>query len=91
MNKINNIKPLRVGGLGFGGLGQAAARVLAVKKEMIQVAAADAAGYLYQPEGIDPDLAIRTYQQKGSVDYLGELSQNSIALVIASNYSFSKI
>jgi len=78
MSRVNSIKPLRVGVLGFGGLGQAAARVLALKKEMIQVATADLGGYLYQPEGLDVDLAIETYQQKGSVGHLGSRSSNSI-------------
>jgi glutamate dehydrogenase/leucine dehydrogenase len=39
--------PVRVGVLGFGGLGQAAAKVLAPKQEMIWVAAADQKGYAY--------------------------------------------
>jgi lactate dehydrogenase-like 2-hydroxyacid dehydrogenase len=38
-NLIN--QPIRVGVLGYGGLGQAAARVLAPKGEMLWVAAAD--------------------------------------------------
>ena len=78
MTEVNSIKPLRIGVLGFGGLGQAAARVLGQKKEMIQVAAADADGYLYQREGINLEQAIETYYQKGSVGHLGTLSSNSI-------------
>ena len=38
-NLIN--QPIRVGVLGYGGLGQAAARVIAPKGEMLWVAAAD--------------------------------------------------
>lgn len=73
--------PLRVGVLGFGGLGQAAARVLAPKQEMCWVAAADQKGYAYCPDGLDPDASIRIYQTHGSVGYLepnGVLSNHSI-------------
>ncbi len=72
---------IRVGVLGFGGLGQAAAKLLAPKQEMVLVAAADRKGYAYQPEGLDPDAAVATYSQYGSVGYLepnGILSNKSI-------------
>lgn len=78
-------EPIRVGLLGFGGLGQAAARVLAPKQEMRWVAAADQKGYAYNPQGLDPDAAIATYHQQGSLGYLepsGTLSQNSIQELI---------
>lgn len=77
--------PLRVGILGFGGLGQAAARILAPKQEMLWVAAADHKGFAYHPDGLNPDAAIATYHQQGSVGYLepwGQLSQQSIAELI---------
>ena len=73
--------PIRVGVLGFGGLGQAAARILATKQEMTLVAAADRKGYVYNGSGLDIDAAISTYQQQHSVGYLAEggvLSNNSI-------------
>ena len=73
--------PIRVGVLGFGGLGQAAARILATKQEMTLVAAADQKGYVYNGSGLDIDAAISTYQQQHSVGYLAEggvLSNNSI-------------
>jgi hypothetical protein len=76
---------IRVGVLGFGGLGQAAARILAPKREMIWTAAADKAGYAHHLAGLDPDNAIATYQQRGSIGYLepqGTLSQNSIEELI---------
>jgi hypothetical protein len=79
VDKISN--PLKLGVLGFGGLGQAAARILEPKKEMILVAAADRKGYAYNPNGLDADAAIATYNQQGSLGYLepvGTFSNNSI-------------
>ena len=79
IDKINT--PLKVGVLGFGGLGQAAARVLEGKGEMLWVAAADKKGYAYNADGgLNPDRAIKSYHQQGSVGYLDEgvLSSNSI-------------
>lgn len=73
--------PIHVGILGFGGLGQAAARLLAPKQEMTWVAAADQRGFLYDPQGLDPDQAIATYHHHGSVGHLpgqGHLSNKSI-------------
>jgi hypothetical protein len=73
--------PLRVGVLGFGGLGQAAARVLAPKRDMLWVAAADQKGYAYNAAGLNPDESIATYRSQGSVGYLepiGTLSNHSI-------------
>lgn len=78
-------KPVRVGVLGFGGLGQAAARVLAPKHEMLWVAAADQKGYAYNSSGLNPDVCIATYHAQGSVGYLeptGTLSNNSIQELI---------
>jgi len=76
-----NVKPMRVGVLGFGGLGQAAARVLAPKQEMKWVAAADQKGYAYDTQGLDPDACIAIYRSQGSLGYLepsGTLSHQSI-------------
>ncbi|MEY2983660.1 MAG: hypothetical protein RLZZ568_277 [Cyanobacteriota bacterium] len=72
--------PLRVGVLGFGGLGQAAARLLTPKQEMRLVAIADRHGYLYSDRGIDVDDAIAVYREKESVGHgqWGRLSDNSI-------------
>ena len=79
---VDEIKsPIRVGVLGFGGLGQAAARVLVPKSEMLWVAAADKKGYAYNPAGLNPDEAIASYARQGSIGYLeasGVLSNNSI-------------
>lgn len=86
-NLMNPIlqEPVRVGILGFGGLGQAAARVLAGKREMIWVAAADKQGWAYNANGLDPDRAIAMYYNQGSLGYLepaGTLSNNTIADLI---------
>lgn len=72
---------IRIGLLGFGGLGQAAARILATKQSLVWVAGADQQGYAYQPEGLDVQKAIAVYHQQGSLGYLepnGVLSNNSI-------------
>lgn len=66
------VTPIRVGVLGFGGLGQAAARVLVPKSEMLWVAAADLKGYAYTAEGLNLDTCLAAYHQ-GSLGYL-ELS-----------------
>ncbi|PZD74213.1 hypothetical protein C1752_01188 [Acaryochloris thomasi RCC1774] len=81
----NQVNPIPVGVLGFGGLGQAAAHVLAPKQQMRLVAAADKKGYAYSPEGLDLKDAIATYQSQGSLGYLepsGVLSEQSIADLI---------
>ena len=81
MSTAQITNPIRVGVLGFGGLGQAAARILAPKREMLWVAAADLKGYAYSSEGLDPNASIATYQSRGSVGYLepsGNLSNHSI-------------
>jgi hypothetical protein len=74
--------PLRIGVLGFGGLGQAAARVLAPKREMVWVGAADRHGFAYNPAGLSVTAAIAACQSQGSIGYLesaGSLSNSSIA------------
>ncbi|GFE70957.1 saccharopine dehydrogenase-like oxidoreductase [Chroococcus sp. FPU101] len=80
-----NQSAISIGVLGFGGLGQAAARILSAKQEMLLVAAADKQGYIYHEEGLDKERIITAYHQQGSVGYLephGTLSQNSIAELI---------
>ncbi len=73
--------PMRVGILGFGGLGQAATAVLAPKQEMLWVAAADQKGYAYSPTGLNRDRCVAVYRDQGSLGYLepnGTLSSQSI-------------
>lgn len=77
---------IKVGILGFGGLGQAAAKLLAGKQEMSLVAVADQAGFACDPNGLNVSAAIATYQEKGSVGHLdsvGVISEDSIANLIA--------
>ncbi len=77
--------PMRVGVLGFGGLGQAAAQVLVPKSEMQWVAAADLKGYAYAQEGLNLNNCLAAYNQ-GSLGYLepsGTLTSHSIAELIA--------
>ena len=84
IDKVTN--PIKVGVLGFGGLGQAAARVLAPKGEMTWVAVADQKGYAYSSEGLDVDRAIQTYRDRhsvGSIETYGTLSNNSISDLLA--------
>lgn len=78
-------QPIHLGILGFGGLGQAAARVLAPKQEMLWVAGADQKGYAYNRQGLNPDCCITTYNSHGSLGYLefgGVLSHRSIEELI---------
>ena len=80
--------PIKVGVMGFGGLGQAAARILDPKGEMTLVAAADQKGYAYNPTGLNLNTAISTYNNRYSVGYLdewGTLSNNSIEDLITHN------
>lgn len=82
------VQAIRVGVLGFGGLGQAAAKVLAPKQEMLLVAAADKHGYAYAAEGLNAQNSIATYQSQGSLGYLepfGTLTSLSIEDLIASS------
>ncbi|PSO63026.1 MAG: saccharopine dehydrogenase-like oxidoreductase [Cyanobacteria bacterium QH_8_48_120] len=77
----------KIGILGFGGLGQAAARVIAPKRELAWVAAADRKGYAYNPAGLDLDACIAASHSQGSLGYLdpyGTLSSSSIQEVIES-------
>ena len=68
---------IRVGVLGFGGLGQAASRVLAPKRDMQLVAAADRDGFVYDANGLDPDQCIRAYREQGSLGQVAQLGQTS--------------
>ncbi|MBO1351905.1 MAG: saccharopine dehydrogenase-like oxidoreductase [Hormoscilla sp. GUM202] len=60
-------EPIRVGILGFGGLGQAAAKVLAPKREMLWVAVADRQGYAYDRNGLNVDSCLANGNNGNSV------------------------
>jgi len=82
---ISSNNQINVGVLGFGGLGQAAARVLTPKQEMAWVAAADQKGYAYNPQGLNADQCMAMYNTQGSLGYLepsGVLSNQSIEELI---------
>jgi hypothetical protein len=82
---ISSNNQINVGVLGFGGLGQAAARVLTPKQEMAWVAVADQKGYAYNRQGLNPDQCIAMYKTQGSLGYLesgGVLSNHSIEELI---------
>lgn len=82
------VNPMKIGVLGFGGLGQAAAKLLAPKGEMSLVAAADQKGYAYNPQGLDTTTAIKVCQEHHSVGYLetyGNLSSDSINDLVANH------
>ncbi len=83
---------IKVGILGFGGLGQAAIKLLSSKQEMLCVALADQKGYVYAPEGINAADAIATYEKFGSVGHLpaGVLSNNSIKDLISQTQDSQK-
>lgn len=76
---------MRVGVLGFGGLGQAAAQVLVPKSEMLWVAAADLKGYAYAQEGLNLNNCLAAYKSQGSLGYVepsGTLTSQSIEELI---------
>ncbi len=84
IKSFTNSTSMRVGVLGFGGLGQAAAKLIAPKSEMLLVAVADLKGYAYAAEGLDVNKCVNAYAQ-GSVGYLeagGMLSNQSIQELI---------
>ncbi len=68
----------RIGILGFGGLGQAAAKLLSQKQEMRWVAVADRQGYALDLAGLDWEVCTRD-----SIAHLGTRSDNSIGDLIA--------
>jgi len=85
MNSKQQTQSIKVGILGFGGLGQAAAQLLQPKQEMQWVALADQKGYAYQAQGLDLSSCLESYRHQGSVGYLeeiGALSETSIRELI---------
>lgn len=54
LKRSNRNETANIAVLGAGGLGMAAAKMLAKKKEMRLAAIADKTGYIIDPRGIDP-------------------------------------
>jgi len=74
-------QPLTLGILGYGGLGQAMARLVARRQQVRWVAVADRKGYALHPEGIHPLVCQRVYAERGSVGYLepgGVVTENAL-------------
>jgi len=68
--------------MGFGGLGQAAARLLTQKTEMRWVAAADRQGYVFNPNGLDYQACMTAYGKQGTLgDVLGFGARSEQSLV----------
>ncbi|MBI2877128.1 MAG: saccharopine dehydrogenase-like oxidoreductase [Candidatus Tectomicrobia bacterium] len=63
-------KPFRVAVLGAGGLGQAAARFIATKREFVLVAICDQDGYAYSSEGLKIEELINLKERGRSVGAL---------------------
>jgi hypothetical protein len=79
---------MKIGVLGFGGLGQAAARLLAQKQQMTLVAAVDSKGYAYAPEGLDGERLAKAFRENGSIGFeptVGKLAEEPIAALLAAN------
>ncbi|AGY57466.1 homoserine dehydrogenase [Gloeobacter kilaueensis] len=79
---------IRVGLLGYGGLGQAAGRLLAHKRELQLVAVADSKGYAHSGDGLDAVALEQAMRIHGSVGYLGTagvLTSDPIEALLAQN------
>jgi hypothetical protein len=86
MERLRTNAPIRVAVLGAGGLGQAAARVLASKRQMTLVAIADSKGLAFDPRGLDVPAVLLASEDKGTVAEtpgVGTASGDSIGEVLA--------
>ncbi|HEX8466002.1 MAG TPA: hypothetical protein VF627_15415 [Abditibacterium sp.] len=74
---------MKIAILGAGGLGKAAAQIIAQKQDIQLVAIADAGGFAFNPDGLDAD-AIQNVKVGGSVSQLkdGQRSDDSIGEII---------
>jgi hypothetical protein len=76
---------IKVGILGAGGLGSAAAQILNQKQEMELVAISDRSGFAFDPEGLDVAAVLKASSTHGSVGYTpqsGKLATDTIRALI---------
>jgi hypothetical protein len=75
---------MKIAILGAGGLGKAAAQIIAQKSDSTLVAVADAGGYVFNPAGVDAN-ELQNVKVGGSVAQMkgGERSNDSIGEIIA--------
>lgn len=79
-------EPLALGILGYGGLGQAMARLVSRRQQVRWVAVADRKGYALNSDGLSAAYCQKVYTERGSVGYLepgGVLSEDSLGELIA--------
>lgn len=76
------MKPIKVGVLGAGGLGKAAAQVLQHKKEMKLVAICDSRGIAYSHAGLNGDISGMPFGESVAGAKQGENSDDSIGCMI---------
>ncbi|MCS7031328.1 MAG: hypothetical protein NZL92_07345 [Gloeomargarita sp. SKYG116] len=79
-------EPLALGILGYGGLGQAMARLVSRRQQVRWVAVADRKGYALNSNGLLAAYCQKVYTERGSVGYLepgGVLSEDSLGELIA--------
>ncbi|CAG0985109.1 hypothetical protein METP3_02307 [Methanosarcinales archaeon] len=86
LKRSNRNETANIAVLGAGGLGMAAAKMLAMKKEMRLAAIADKTGYIIDPRGIDP--ALLETKKPGEI---GISTDDAITHIIENSQEFDGI